>query len=209
MQNSSPKKTQDDLNIDNSCIQNLRDNNNFGVPQFLINKWLNIGNKKSKFIEKRCQIDNQDDVSVPTDTVRSSISSVAVTIQQKGARSSRFSIVSPINPIKKFKLSLKESPHLSASRVSNDRHGSVDKYLIVENAEKSSSSNSSISDLKKRSPLVESPAIPCKLNRSSFYHCASPKEGSPNVKQFAVQSPSIVHEEKVGFLNNLVSLSLD
>lgn len=34
-----------------------------GVPKFLVNKWLNLKNSKSKFIQKSCQIDNAADVS--------------------------------------------------------------------------------------------------------------------------------------------------
>lgn len=34
-----------------------------GVPKFLVNKWLNVQNPKSKFVKKSCQIDNAADVS--------------------------------------------------------------------------------------------------------------------------------------------------
>ena len=45
-----------------------------GVPKFLVNKWLNIQNGKSKFAEINCQIDNKDDVSVYSETTQSIIS---------------------------------------------------------------------------------------------------------------------------------------
>ena len=46
-----------------------------GVPKFLVNKWLNIQNAKSKFADLNCQFDNKDDVSVYSETTQSVLSS--------------------------------------------------------------------------------------------------------------------------------------
>lgn len=45
-----------------------------GVPKFLVNKWLNIQNAKSKFADTNCQFDNKDDVSVYSETTQSMLS---------------------------------------------------------------------------------------------------------------------------------------
>jgi hypothetical protein len=34
-----------------------------GVPKFLVQKWLNIEGPKSKFNQKSCQVDNEEDIS--------------------------------------------------------------------------------------------------------------------------------------------------
>ena len=52
----------------------LKDAMNMGVPKFLVNKWLNVGWTKSKFVQKSWQIDNEDDVSKTSDWSRSSVS---------------------------------------------------------------------------------------------------------------------------------------
>lgn len=49
LNNSSLKLTK----VNEKGLETLKDNQNFGVPKFLVNKWLNVECKKSKFVEKR------------------------------------------------------------------------------------------------------------------------------------------------------------
>lgn len=65
--------------LDISSKKEIKD---LGVPKFLVNKWLNIGLKKSKFEQAHCQIDNQEDVSVYSESSCSKISSKNVSLSR-------------------------------------------------------------------------------------------------------------------------------
>lgn len=49
--------------LENSEEERIKAAQDLGVPKFLVNKWLNIKEGKSKFNQKSCQIDNPADVS--------------------------------------------------------------------------------------------------------------------------------------------------
>ena len=44
---------------------------NMNVPKFLINKWLNIQNQKSKFAQRANQFDNEEDISIYSEITQS------------------------------------------------------------------------------------------------------------------------------------------
>jgi hypothetical protein len=73
-------------------IGRMRNNNikDLGVPKFLVNKWLNIKQDKSRFVDPNCQVDNKDDVSSYSETTLSKLSSPRVRIR-RGKLHSKFS----------------------------------------------------------------------------------------------------------------------
>lgn len=72
----------------NSKLDKIKD---LGVPKFLVNKWLNIQNGKSKFVQKSCQIDNSADVSMASEYTVSNKSIAPPKIpEEKQRRKSRF-----------------------------------------------------------------------------------------------------------------------
>ena len=87
-----PKKSS--LNVreagtdENSKLEKIKD---LGVPKFLVNKWLNIQNGKSKFVQKSCQIDNSADVSMTSEYTASNKSIAPPQIlEEKQRRKSKF-----------------------------------------------------------------------------------------------------------------------
>ncbi|CAI2379987.1 unnamed protein product [Moneuplotes crassus] len=58
--------------------RNLQSAQDLGVPKFLVNKWLNVQNQKSKFVQKSCQIDNAADVSEYSVTSKTSKNTTAL-----------------------------------------------------------------------------------------------------------------------------------
>jgi len=102
------------------------------VPKFLVNKWLNIGQEKSKFVDPNCQLDNKDDVSVYSESNFSKFSSPK---GRKFGRVPKFSKFSNSNLASKiFKNDRSEAISQFDDNDSLSRRGSTYKKREQENS---------------------------------------------------------------------------
>ncbi|CAI2383272.1 unnamed protein product [Moneuplotes crassus] len=115
--------------------EKLEKTKNLGVPQVLINKWLNIETKKSKFIQKQNQIDNEADVSKYSESSMSiSTNRFNDIAKKKRQRMSKFVAKKTSSNLelqsflqKPDKLSIEPAPSPGASFLSHERIKGLEK----------------------------------------------------------------------------------
>ena len=107
------------------------------MPKFLVNKWLNIKQDKSKFTQLRCQVDNKDDVSVYSETTMSIVSSPKLRQISLKKQTSKFSSSNNVRQSKKTRNNWKpkngakrkeESGSISMTDKSYTEEGEFERY---------------------------------------------------------------------------------
>jgi hypothetical protein len=91
-----------------------------------VNKWLNIGAKKSKFGQPGCQVDNKEDVSVYSESTYSKISSINKSAQRKvGLRVNINTKFSCLNVDRKMIIKMQSNRLISAMNQDDCSNGSI------------------------------------------------------------------------------------